>query len=244
MLALHPSSKVAGDPSTRTTQPIVTGSSVLAIKYDKGVMIAADTLASYGSLARYKDVRRIIKVGDRTILGASGEMSDFQAIESMLDGMHQSDVNEDDGYTRSPSEVHNYMRAVMYQRRNKMNPLWNQLVVGGFSEGSPYLGFVDMIGTSFEEDFIATGFGGYLALPIIRSRWRADLTEAEAKTLLEDCLRVCFYRDCRSSSRIIVAKATAEGTDICEPYEVGTDWQVANFDKDHGVPAGMDGSSW
>ena len=125
-----------------------------------------------------------------------------------------------------------------------MNPLWNQLVVGGFSEGSPYLGFVDMIGTSFEEDFIATGFGGYLALPIIRSRcrfsifflslnfnsclsiyyfliyvhhrliygrWRADLTEAEAKTLLEDCLRVCFYRDCRSSSRIIVAKATAEG---------------------------------
>lgn len=27
-----------------------------------------------------------------------------------------------------------------------------------------------MIGTSFEEDFLATGFGGYLALPIIRDR--------------------------------------------------------------------------
>ena len=45
---------------------------MLAVKYDKGVMIAADTLASYGSLARYKDMKRIIKVGDRTILGASG----------------------------------------------------------------------------------------------------------------------------------------------------------------------------
>ena len=97
-------------------------------------------------------------------------MSDFQAIQSMLNGMHQSDLNEDDGYTRSPPEVHNYMRAVMYQRRSKMNPLWNQLVVGGFSDGKPYLGFVDMIGTSFEEDFVATGFGGYLALPIIRDR--------------------------------------------------------------------------
>ena len=105
-----------------------------------------------------------------TFLFVSGEMSDFQAIQSMLDGMHQSDINEDDGYTRSPSEVHNYMRAVMYQKRNKFNPLWNQLVVGGFSDGRPYLGFVDMIGTSFEEDFIATGFGGYLALPIIRNR--------------------------------------------------------------------------
>ncbi len=54
-------------------------------------------------------------------------MSDFHAIKDMLDGMHQSDLNEDDGYTRSPSEVHNYMRAVMYQRRNKFNPLWNQV---------------------------------------------------------------------------------------------------------------------
>lgn len=244
MLALHSSNKVAGDPTTHTRQPIVTGSSVLAVKYDKGVMIAADTLASYGSLARYKDVRRIIKVGDRTIMGASGEMSDFQAIQSMMDNQYQSDLNEDDGYTRSPSEVHNYMRAVMYQRRNKMNPLWNQLVVGGFSDGKPYLGFVDMIGTSFEEDFLATGFGGYLALPIIRERWRADMTETEARKLLEDCLRVCFYRDCRSSSRILVAKATAEGTEIMEPYEVGTDWNVANFDRDHNVPSGMDGSSW
>lgn len=44
----------------------------MAVKYDKGVMIAADTLASYGQLARYKDIKRIIKVGDRTIMGASG----------------------------------------------------------------------------------------------------------------------------------------------------------------------------
>lgn len=70
------------------------------------------------------------------------------------------------------------------------------------------------------------------------------MTEAEAKKLLEDCLRVCFYRDCRASSRILIAKATVEGTEILEPYELATDWNVANFDKLHSVPAGMDGSSW
>ena len=40
------------DPIKRTQQPIVTGTSVLGIKYKDGVMLAADTLASYGSLAR------------------------------------------------------------------------------------------------------------------------------------------------------------------------------------------------
>ena len=119
-----------------------------------------------------------------------------------------------------------------------------QLVVGGFSDGKPFLGFVDMIGTCFEEDFLATGFGGYLALPIIREKWRADMDEIEARALLEDCLKVLFYRDCRASSRILIAKATEEGTEILEPVDLSTNWNVANFDKEHSVPAGMDGSSW
>jgi 20S proteasome subunit beta 7 len=120
MLAIN-AAMSPSDPTKRTLQPIVTGTTVIGIKYNDGVMLAADTLASYGSLARYKDVRRIQKVGDNTLVGASGELSDFQAIMEMLDRMHQSDVNQDDGYTRNPSEVYNYLRAVMYQRRNKGN---------------------------------------------------------------------------------------------------------------------------
>lgn len=36
--------------------PIVTGATVVGLKYKDGVILAADTLASYGSEARYKDV--------------------------------------------------------------------------------------------------------------------------------------------------------------------------------------------
>ena len=68
------------DPLTHTKRPIVTGTSVLGIQYKDGVMLAADTLGSYGSLARFKDLRRIRKVGARTLVGASGEYSDFQHI--------------------------------------------------------------------------------------------------------------------------------------------------------------------
>jgi 20S proteasome subunit beta 7 len=48
------------------------------VQYDGGVMIATDTLASYGSLARFKDVQRLKAVGEHTVIGAGGEMSDFQ----------------------------------------------------------------------------------------------------------------------------------------------------------------------
>lgn len=37
----------AMDPTTHTQSPIVTGTSVLAIKFDKGVIIAADNLGKW-----------------------------------------------------------------------------------------------------------------------------------------------------------------------------------------------------
>lgn len=90
MFSLHTPS----DTRQHTSQPIVTGTTVLGIKYCDGVMLAADTLASYGSMARYKDVRRLEKVGESTLIGASGEISDFQSIKEMLQSMHQEDVNQ------------------------------------------------------------------------------------------------------------------------------------------------------
>jgi len=64
---------------------VVTGTSVLGIKYKDGVMMAADNLASYGSLARFRDVERLHKVTDFTVLGASGDMSDYQYVQHLLD---------------------------------------------------------------------------------------------------------------------------------------------------------------
>lgn len=230
------------DPSSRTQRPIVTGSTVLGMKYKDGVMLASDTLASYGSLARYKDVRRLKSVG-QTIIGASGEYSDFQAVMDMLENVNQEDVNCDDGFTKGPSEVHNYLRAVLYQRRNKFNPLWNQLLVAGYQNDNSFLGYVDLRGTAYEENYICTGFGAYLALPIIRDRWYPEMEEGEARALMEDCLRVLFYRDCRASSRIQIAKATADGNLISEPYINETHWEVATYEARHN-PGPGDGSSW
>ena len=68
-------------------QPIVTGTSVLALKYVDGVMLAADTLGSYGRLTRFTDLRRLRKCGDNTIVGAGGEYSDFQHIMELLEDL-------------------------------------------------------------------------------------------------------------------------------------------------------------
>lgn len=215
----------AAQPSTRTTQPIVTGTSVLGIKYDGGVMIAADTLASYGSLARFRDVTRIIPVGKNTVIGVGGDYSDFQSLERIFEDLVDSDENLDDGGDRSPKEIHSFITRVMYNRRNKFDPLWNSLVVGGFNNGESFLGFVDLLGTSFTDETLATGYGSYIARPLLRKAYRPDLTEAEARKVLEDSMRVLFYRDARALNRIQIASVGMGGITVSEPFSLATEWR-------------------
>ena len=71
---------------------------------------------------------------------------------------------------------------------------------------SSFLGFVDLQGTCYESSTIASGYGAYIAQPLLRKAVEGkedSLTEQEATALLNDCLRVLYYRDARSLNRVI-----------------------------------------
>lgn len=66
---------------------MVTGTSVLAVKFEGGVVIAADMMGSYGSLARFRGISRLLRVNDSTVLGASGDYADFQYLTQVINQM-------------------------------------------------------------------------------------------------------------------------------------------------------------
>ena len=219
-----------------TTRPIVTGTSVVGLTYQGGVLLAADTLLSYGSMAKSFDTPRMVSIDNRILLGASGEYSDFQEIVQRVEALALEETTQsmESRYDSRPlpaKSLWNYLRSVMYQRRSKYNPFWNDLVVAGFENDAPFLGVVDKLGTTLQENLVATGFGSHLAMPLLREKWRPDLNEGEARALLEDCMKVLFYRDCRASSRIQLAKVTSEGSIISQPYELdhSTGWNAPSM---------------
>ncbi|KAI9141807.1 nucleophile aminohydrolase [Paraphysoderma sedebokerense] len=228
----------ASVPMSHTQSPIVTGTSVIAIKYKDGIMMATDCLASYGSLARFRDVQRMTKVGEFTVVGASGEVSDYQYIKHILDSLMVDEYITDDGHTLAPKNIYGYLSRVMYARRSKFNPLWNSFVVGGFKDGEKFLGFVDLRGTTHSASTIATGYGAYLAQPILRKavEGREDsLTEEEAKKIMNDCMRVLFYRDARSLNKIQLTVVNSAGVKISEPYSLDTEWSFAEGIRGYGA---------
>lgn len=217
------------DVRKHTQYPTVSGTSILAIKYKGGVVLAADTLGSYGSTAMYRDLRRLKTVGDSTIIGGSGDMADFHAICDMLTELEVENEEWADGHGLAPQSVHTYVTRVMYNRRTKMNPLWNTLVVGGYSNGQAFLGYVDKVGVAYTEDTMASGYGAHIALPIMRAAYEEnpDMTEEQARNLIERCLKVMFYRDARTINRYQIAVANESGVTIGDPISLETNWASA-----------------
>lgn len=127
----------AAAPMSHTSSPIVTGASVLAVKYADGVMLMADTMGSYGNMGMFKSLTRLRQVNEFTLLGGGGEYSDLQYILKTIEGLRIADFAANDGATLTPSEIHSYLGRVMYNRRSKIDPLWNQLITAGYYQGTP-----------------------------------------------------------------------------------------------------------
>lgn len=143
--------------SQRSRAPITTATSVLAIKFKEGVIIAADMVGSYGSLARFRDCPRVFKVNENIIVGAGGDYADFQYLRDIIEQKVIDDECIDDGFKMKPKALYHWLTRVLYNRRSQMDPLWNNYVIGGLQDGEPFLGTVDKLGTAFLDNHIATG---------------------------------------------------------------------------------------
>ena len=175
-------------------------------------------------------MERLKRVNSTTVIGFTGELSDFTYIMTLLDELNTNDFCEDDGKELGPWEIHAYLCRVMYNRRNKFDPLWNSLVVAGVKNGRSFLGTVGMIGQHYEDSHLAAGFGNHMARPLFREKHTDDMSEAEARELIESCLRACVMRDKSMINKFQIAKVThdAEPT-VSEPFSVATSWGYEKY---------------
>jgi 20S proteasome subunit beta 7 len=75
-----------------------------------------------------------------------------------------------------------------------------------FDKKKRFLAYVDLLGVTYSASTLATGYGAYIAQPLLRKavEGREDtLAEHEAREILEGALRVLFYRDARSINQVL-----------------------------------------
>ena len=213
------------------------------------MVVAADNLASYGSLARFTDVHRLLRFNRKAVVGVGGDVSDMQYIDRLLQELDIEENYSGDSHVASNSEVimsaknlHTYLSKVMYKRRSDFNPLWNRLLVCGLDEAEePFLASVDLLGTTFTSPTLATGFGSALAQPILR-RYVPDeaaskqMERAQAIEIVKECMKVLFYRDARSMNEYSIAVIDRNGVEMNNKEKLeNQSWAFADTIRGYGT---------
>ncbi|WAR29648.1 PSB4-like protein [Mya arenaria] len=138
-------------------------------------------------------------------------------------GIEEECLNDGFGYT--PSSLFSWLTRVMYNRRSNINPLWNTYVwsciIDGIYACSRFLGYVDKIGVAYQAPTVATGYGAYIAQPLLREavEKNPNMTSAQAAEIVDNCLR---YE---------VAIITKDGVEIRTPCASKPNWEIAHLIK-------------
>lgn len=220
---------------------MASGGSVIAVKYDGGVFMAADTLLSYGSLAKQTNIPRMAVIGNATIIGFSGDYADFQdATKDLKNEVLDAQMLED-RVTHGPKQLFSLLHRTVYGKRSNFEPWQCQFTVMGWDKeaGEAFLGGMDSIGTKWTGDCVSTGYGGHICLPLLRKAIEgkkkatgnpnALLTRDEAIAVLEDCMKGLFYRECRAVNRFQVSEAKADRVNIGDPKVLETNWEYSGY---------------
>jgi 20S proteasome subunit beta 7 len=217
------------NPLQHSMGAVNVGTSVMAIRYNGGVMVAADTAISYGGMRKVKDARRIEKLNDECVFASSGEMADHQELSKQLKLMQERDEIANDGACfLAPRDYYNFIHNHNYRRRLKMDPLWCTTIVAGVSKasGEVFLGMSDLYGTHVEAPYLLTGLSAHYCQVLMQNGCRDDMSEAEAKALIENCMRVMFYRDKKALDNIQISTVTAAGVTMHEPFRIDSEWSL------------------
>lgn len=211
------------------------GNTVLALKVQGGVLLAADTALTYGKTHRFQDAVRVSAVTGHTAVAYSGDEAAYHRAMRGLEAEIRERralyglAGEGAAEELSAREVHGLLSDQNYEARNDMKPEYCSYLVCGFDPrtSESYIGATDVYGTHFQADYFATSLGKYFTLAVLREKWRPGLSLEEGAQILEDCLRVLWYNDCQASRTYVLARVTAEGVQLSDARTLEDDWSVA-----------------
>ena len=93
-----------------------------------------------------------------------------------------------------PEEAAQYLAALCYAKRTKVDPFFFESVLAGVKDGHKTLTYVDLFGNKFSDKYIATGFARMIAPTIIDSSYHEDMPAIEAKELIVESFKAIFAR--------------------------------------------------
>lgn len=185
-----------------------TGATVVGIKCTDGVVVATDSLITWGTHVLSEKGIKAFKLTDSIVLASAGLTSDYQMLVNRLQAQIKLyELNQKKSIT--VKALSKMIANTLYSTR--MAPLYVQTVVVGVDAAGPQLYTLDMGGSLIPDEFTATGTGTGSAYGVLENSLKIEVTVKEAEEIAIKAVKAGISRDVQSGGEIRIMSVTDSG---------------------------------
>lgn len=198
----------SGTSSSSAGKGIALGTSIVAVTFNGGVILGADTRTSNGSYVANRVSDKITPLADNVYILRSGSAADTQAIASYVQLFIAQHVAEEGEHITVKTAAH-LVRQMAYQNKDALEA--GMIVAGWDRVGGGQVWGISLGGTINQTPFATGGSGSAYIYGFCDKHWREGMTEAEAKDFVHRALKLAMTWDASSGGCQRTVTITAPG---------------------------------
>lgn len=198
------------------------GTTTLGIICKDGIIMAADRRATAGYLIASKKTIKVLPISDHMAITTAGLVSDIQLFTKIIKAQIML-LKMRKGKEPTAKEAANLLANLAYSniRRPSMIPGIVGFLFGGYDKNGYHLYEVEFDGSLTEiEDFASDGSGSTVALGVLETLYKKDMTVKEATEIAVRALTTAMSRDSATGNGIDVLVISPKGVEYIFEKEV------------------------
>ncbi|MBI4153996.1 proteasome subunit beta [Candidatus Woesearchaeota archaeon] len=189
------------------------GTTTVGVVCRDGIVLGADKRVSSGYLVSDKKFTKIKKISDHMALTTAGLVSDAQLFTRIITAQLAL-LTIRNGKEPTIKEGANLLASLSYQniRRPSMVPGIVGFLLGGVDKFGNHLYEIGIDGSTIEaDDYRTDGSGSYVALGVLESSFKRDMSLTEGIDLVVKALNAAIQRDMATGNGIDILTITKDG---------------------------------
>jgi len=184
------------------------GATTLGLVCKDGVILASERKVSYGYFIMSKTGKKVFKITDTIGAACAGLIADMQILVHEVAAharIYTYETNRDAGVKTTAK----LMANLLFQRR--MFPYLAQTIIAGMDSEGPSLYVLDPLGSVLGDKYASVGTGAEMAVGVLESEYKDDMTVEEAKKVVTDAFKSAVARDVGSGEIADLLIITKDG---------------------------------
>jgi 20S proteasome subunit beta 2 len=175
-----------------------TGTTIVGVIYQDGVVLGADTRATGGSTVCDKNCEKIHYLAPNIYCCGAGTAADTEKTTDMISGqlyLHRMATGRQSRITTARK----MLSETLFRYQGHVSAA---LVLGGVDINGPHIHTVYPHGSTDALPYATMGSGSLAAMSIFEARYKDGMTKEEAKILVRDAIRAGVFNDLGSGGNV------------------------------------------